>query len=108
MKKKSAFVFLLLLYILSISTTSGAADVKMAFTVSMDEPNSHTYQVVLQCEGISEETVNLKMPAFTPGYYRILDFAKNVREFSAEDKSGKPLGWAKTGDNEWQIKWQYC
>ena len=104
MKNKTAIAVFCLICILSISTAFGAGEVTMSFTVSMDEPNSHIYQVELLCKGIEANSVDLKIPAWTPGYYRVLDFAKNVSEFSTKNESGKMLNWEKTGDNTWQVK----
>ncbi|MCX6224928.1 MAG: M61 family peptidase [Bacteroidia bacterium] len=76
---------------------------KMAYTVSMDQPASHYYKVELRYDGNTGESVDLKMPAWTPGYYMILDLAKNVVEFDAMDAANKPLAWEKTAKNTWHI-----
>lgn len=76
---------------------------KMSYTVSMDQPASHYFHVELRYDGVNAETVDLKMPVWTPGYYMVLDFAKNVVEFNPADLSGKPLNWEKTAKNTWQV-----
>jgi predicted metalloprotease with PDZ domain len=76
----------------------------LSYTVTMDEPNTHYYHIVFRCEGIKEETVEFKMPAWSPGYYRILNFARNVSKFEAEDGTGKAAAWEKAGDNSWQVR----
>ena len=76
----------------------------MAFTVSMEQPNTHYYHVAFRCEGIKGETLDFKMPAWTPGYYQIMDYARNVLNFRAEDGAGKSLGWEKTAKNTWRVK----
>ncbi len=80
------------------------AERAMAFTVSMEDPHTHCYHVVLRCEGFTEETHNFKLPVWTPGYYRIMDYAKNVLNFKAEDSNGNPLNWKKTTKNSWQVE----
>jgi predicted metalloprotease with PDZ domain len=75
----------------------------MAFTLSMKQPGLHTYHIVFRCEGLPPGMHDFKMPAWTPGYYGILDFAKNVRKFTAEDGAGKALKWEKTSDNTWRV-----
>jgi len=70
----------------------------MAFTVSMEEPNTHYYHIVFNCEGIKGDTIDFKMPAWSPGYYRVLNFAQNVSNFEAEDGDGKELVWEKKGE----------
>jgi len=76
----------------------------MSFTVSMDRPNTHYYHVVFKCEGLKGETQDFKMPAWTPGYYQIMDYARNVLNFRAEDGAGKPLPWEKIAKNTWRVK----
>ena len=76
----------------------------MAFTVSMEQPNTHYYHVVFRCEGMKGETQDFKMPAWTPGYYQIMDYARNVLNFRAEDGAGNRLAWEKTAKNTWRVK----
>lgn len=58
----------------------------ISFTVSMPQPASHLYHVVMNYEGAANNTVELKMPVWTTGYYQILDFANNVADFSVKNK----------------------
>ena len=63
--------------------------VTMAFTVSMERPTTHYFHVVFRCEGLKGPTQDFKMPAWTPGYYQIMDYARNVLNFRAEDGTGR-------------------
>jgi predicted metalloprotease with PDZ domain len=76
----------------------------MTFTVSMENPHTHYYHVVYRCRGLIGETQDFKLPVWTPGYYLIMDYAKNVLNFQAEDGTGNPLEWAKTTKNTWHVK----
>lgn len=75
----------------------------MAFTVSMPEAASHRFHVTFRCQGLSGETQDFKMPVWTPGFYRVLDFAKNVLNFRAEDDAGRALAWEKVTKNTWRV-----
>jgi len=99
-------VFLLGIVLLLVAFCGpvAAADSTMAFTVSMEKPHTHYYHVVFHCRGLIGETQDFKLPVWTPGYYMIMDYAKNVLNFKAEDKDGNPLDWAKTTKNTWRIK----
>ena len=81
-------------------TTAGT----MAFTVSMDRPNTHYYHVEFRCDGLKGDTQDFKMPVWMPGYYRIMDYPKYVTNFKAVDGAGRPLSWAKTTKNTWHVK----
>ncbi len=51
----------------------------MAFTVSMEQPATHIYHVVFRYEGLKSGIQDFRMPVWSPGYYGIFDFAKNVQ-----------------------------
>ena len=80
------------------------ADSRIAFTVSMDEPASHLFRVVLRCEGLRTETMDFKMPVWMPGFYGIIDYAGKVRDFKAVDGAGNPLNWERLKPNLWRVR----
>ena len=75
----------------------------MSYTVSMDRPWTHYYHVEFFCEGIRGETIDFRMPDWTPGYYMILDLAKYVTNFHAEDGNENVLQWEKVSKNTWRV-----
>ncbi len=75
----------------------------MAFTVSMPQPASHLFHVTFRCDGLKGEMQDFLMPAWTPGYYRLMDYEKNVQNFRAEDGSGRALPWEKVTKNTWRV-----
>ncbi|MDH7512113.1 MAG: PDZ domain-containing protein [Clostridiales bacterium] len=84
-------------------SSAGQAPI-MSITVSMERPTSHYYHVIFRAEGLKAESVDFKMPVWTPGYYRIMDYAKNVKDFRAEDAAGRSLAWEKTAKNTWRVR----
>ncbi len=83
---------------------AGDAQGTLAFTVSMERPNTHYYHVVLRCQGLPGQTQDFKMPAWTPGYYRVMDHARHVVDFRAENGRGDALAWEKTAKNTWRVR----
>ena len=75
----------------------------MAFTVTMPQPADHTYRVTFRCEGLEGELHDFKMPQWSPGYYGIGDYARNVSNFRAEDGAGRALLWEKVTKNTWRV-----
>jgi predicted metalloprotease with PDZ domain len=57
----------------------------------------------MTCTGLTSPLTNFKLPSWTPGYYIILDYAKNVTRFQAEGDNGTSLKWQKTTKNTWQV-----
>jgi predicted metalloprotease with PDZ domain len=105
MKNRSwIIVFCVAIFVAAPFVFGQGSEGTMEFIVSMDQPNTHYYHVLFRCEGLKGETQDFKMPAWTPGYYRIMDYAKNVLNFRAKDGAGNPLAWEKTSKNTWRVK----
>ncbi len=104
-KQNPLFSLLLLLTVplLAALPLAGAPRGTMDFTLSMDRPSSHYFHVVLRCQGLGRDALDLKLPSWTPGYYRIMDYARNVLNFGAEDGAGRRLPWEKTAKNVWRV-----
>jgi predicted metalloprotease with PDZ domain len=83
---------------------AGTPQGTMAFTVSMERPHTHYYHVVFRCEELKGETQDFKMPVWTPGFYQIMNYSRNVLNFRADDGAGNPLAWEKTTKNTWRVK----
>ncbi|MCC6574807.1 MAG: M61 family metallopeptidase [Planctomycetes bacterium] len=56
------------------------------YTVAMPHPASHTFHVGVVVSGAKDD-VTLAFPAWTPGSYKVRDFAKNVSGFRARQTS---------------------
>lgn len=109
MKRALRFFALYLVMGTAWSLASGGTPegTTIEFTVSMEKPHTHYYHVDMRCTGFTgEETLDFKMPAWTPGYYMILDYAQHVLNFRAESAAGGALAWAKTAKNTWRINTQ--
>jgi predicted metalloprotease with PDZ domain len=105
MNKRSRVIIFCLAFLVAASFALGQKpEGTMAFTVSMEQPNTHYYHVIFRGEGMKDKTQDFKMPAWTPGYYQILDYARNVLNFRAEDGAGNLLAWEKTAKNIWRVK----
>lgn len=69
------------------SESSRAAALAAHYTVRMPHPASHNFEVEIALSGLHGD-VTLAFPAWTPGSYKVRDFAKNVSAFKARDGRG--------------------
>jgi predicted metalloprotease with PDZ domain len=69
------------------------------YTVSLPDPNSHLVHVRMDVTGLPGSPVDFVMPVWTPGSYKVRDYAKNVQDFSA----GKHR-WRKTEKSRWRVE----
>jgi predicted metalloprotease with PDZ domain len=97
----AATVFLALL---AASFAFGSpAEAGVSFTIAMPQPAAHIFHVTMRADGLAGELFDLKMPAWMPGFYRIMDYQRFVSNFRAADGSGRPLAWEKVGRNAWRV-----
>jgi predicted metalloprotease with PDZ domain len=81
-----------------------AADpVAMAFTVSIPQPSAHSLHVTFRCRGLKGELQDFQMPAWSPGYYGIGDYARNLSNLRVADGAGHPLPFEKTARSTWRV-----
>ena len=103
---------LIVVAILTLAAASASAPAQarpasspaFSITVSMERPTSHYYHVVLRAEGLKGELQDFKLPVWTPGYYSVNNYSKNVKDFRAEDGAGRALAWEKTSKNVWRVR----
>lgn len=88
---------------LFVAAAACAFGQRMAFTVAMPQPANHLFHVTFRCEGLTGEMHDFKMPVWTPGYYGIGNYARNVSNFRAEDGGGGALPFEKVTNNTWRV-----
>ncbi|GHB68130.1 peptidase M61 [Persicitalea jodogahamensis] len=96
-------------FVLFLALTCGGAAVKAQeqptfhYVVSFPKPAMHQYHVELRTNGWNRDTLQLKMPAWMPGYYQLMNYANNVLGITAQDEKGQNIPIAKTDDNSWVL-----
>jgi predicted metalloprotease with PDZ domain len=91
------------IFLSTLAFPGAAANNPWTFTVTMARPAAHVFHVALRCERPAAETIDFKMPAWMPGFYKILDYEKNVSNFRAVDGSGRDVPWEKVTRNTWRV-----
>src|ERR1700761_8383428 len=94
---------LLIAATVTFALASSAQPVILHYTVSMDHPESHRYHVVLKATGFKGPGIDLRMPGWMPGYYQMLDYAKNVSGLRALGEGGQALSMEKTDRDAWRV-----
>jgi predicted metalloprotease with PDZ domain len=103
MKRIIALVPVILFSIGWLIPAGASAEEPLAFTVSMPRPAEHLFHVRLRCPGAAAELMDFKMPAWMPGFYRIMDYENRVSNFRAADGAGRALPWEKVTRNTWRV-----
>lgn len=105
MMKKSYYQWILVaVFLLKSVIVFAQSQDPVQFTVTMANPANHTFHIVMECKVGPHETSRLKMPAWSPGYYQIMDFESFVSNFQVTDQAGNKLFFDKKGKNEWHVE----
>lgn len=74
------------------------------YNISMSKPSTHLLEVAMRVKWDQmPDTVELKMPVWTPGSYLVREFARHVQDFVPRDAAGAELAWRKTDKNTWAV-----
>jgi predicted metalloprotease with PDZ domain len=99
---QTSFICLTLLFMYS-ETSHAAGAVKISYTVSFPEAQAHYADVEMHISGLSQTSLDLKMPVWTPGSYLVREYAKSVESFSAAS-GNQTLPAPKVSKNCWRIQ----
>jgi len=84
------------------SISNAAANTQITYTVNFPEAQAHYADIEMRITGLNQNTLDLKMPVWTPGSYLVREFSKNIETLSAA-ANGKPLTSKKIRKNIWQL-----
>lgn len=90
--------------LLTLSIITNAQTGPVNYTVTLDKrPTSHFVYVALSVNVGNASSIDVAMPAWSPGSYSIHNAWRNVQEFTANDETGAQLKFEKTDKQTWRI-----
>lgn len=78
----------------------------------MPHPETHLFEVSLTIHHWQDDTLDLKMPVWTPGSYLVREYARHLLNFRAirvfngpgETEARETLTWQKQAKNHWHVE----
>jgi predicted metalloprotease with PDZ domain len=86
----------------SISTAQGN-EFRVDHTVEV-APATHLFHVTTEVKNIRQSELDLALPTWTPGWYSIQDYAKNILRMKFTDGEGRPLTHRLTRKQTWLVE----
>lgn len=103
MVKVTRYCSFLLFSVLTLSVWSQVKPT-IEYKITLPDPASHRYHVELQTKGWNQDSLVLKMPKWTPGYYQIMNYAKAVENLTVRDTKGENVSYEKRSENQIVLK----
>jgi predicted metalloprotease with PDZ domain len=97
--------FLLLSLTAALAPTAADAQslAPIRYTISVPDPASQVAHVEARIPTDGRDSVDLMMPVWSPGYYRVEDYAASVQSFAAATSRGASLGFTRPAPNRWRV-----
>jgi predicted metalloprotease with PDZ domain len=83
---------------------AGTAREPVIYTVRLTSPETHVAEVEATLPTGGRESVELMMPAWSPGFYRVEDSARQVEGLAAHAPDGTSLGVEQPRKNRWRVR----
>jgi predicted metalloprotease with PDZ domain len=96
--------FLFLILILIENMVFSQNNVTIQYTLKIQEPASHIFEVDILFSNIHENYLDVKLPVWRPGRYLIFDFSSGVFDFNAFNVDSAKLKWKKIDKATWRIE----
>lgn len=99
-----AAIFALVAFPPAVSTSSSQALEPLVYTIRFPHPEAKTFDVEVTVPTAKRESVDMMMAIWSPGFYRIQNYADRVTAFSATAPDGVALDVEKPKPSRWTIK----
>jgi predicted metalloprotease with PDZ domain len=94
-------VLVLLLCVQSSVAQKGKLDI--TYTVSLTDVSSQQFHVTTEIRNIDQPRLDLSLPTWTPGWYVVENYGKNLLRFTVKDAGGSTLPLRMTRKQTWSV-----
>jgi predicted metalloprotease with PDZ domain len=75
----------------------------IVYTIRIPAPDTHVAEVTATVPTGAQDAIELMMPVWSPGFYRIEDYAGKVQDLEARAVDGTLVDVDRTGTNRWRV-----
>jgi predicted metalloprotease with PDZ domain len=106
MKNTHRVCFLPLVFILVAGFSTALAQngkLEISYTVALSDPATQQFHITTEIKNIDQPRLDLALPTWTPGWYTVENYAKNILRFKVSDSVGKNLPLRMSRKQTWNI-----
>jgi predicted metalloprotease with PDZ domain len=92
---------LCLLFVTSAASAQKA--LKVDYTVALKDPAAQQFHITTDIANINQPKLDLSLPTWTPGWYTVENYAKNLLRFRITDAAGKILPHTMSRKQTWNV-----
>lgn len=76
---------------------------RVDYTVEVADTNGHLFHVTADVKGVRDAQLDLALPTWTPGWYTVENYAKNILRMKFTDAAGHELSHQMMRKQTWRI-----
>lgn len=97
-------VLLAVIVCASASAASAQGDqFRVDYTVEVASTSGHLFHVTADVKNLRDSQIDFSLPTWTPGWYTVENYAKNILRFKVTGSAGSPLGHWMTKKQTWRV-----
>jgi predicted metalloprotease with PDZ domain len=100
---RRAILAILLVLSCAVFHSAAACAATVRYEVSVADLVEHRFRVAITVEPEGAQTVQFAIPAWTPGYYQILNYQRDIADFQAQDADGQELTVSHPDERTWEV-----
>src|SRR3982751_4806635 len=77
---------------------------QLDYTVQLSDPASQQFHITTEIKNINQPRLDLSLPTWTPGWYTVENYGKNVIRFTVTDGGGKRLPVRMSKKQTWTVE----
>lgn len=82
------------------------SDLQIDYTVQLSNPETKQFHVTTEIKNIRQPRLDLSLPTWTPGWYVVENYGKNILRFKITDGNGKSLPHTMSRKQTWNVDTQ--
>lgn len=103
LRKVYCLMFFVAIFCCAPAAFAQKANLQIDYTVAVTNPETHLFHVTTDIKNIKQPRLDLSLPTWTPGWYVIENYGKNILRFKITDGGGKTLVHTMSRKQTWNI-----
>src|SRR5262245_30773385 len=82
---------------------ASAAPLHVDYTVRVASVDERLFHVTAEIKDINQPRLDLSLPVWTPGWYTVENYAKNILRLKIRDASGNSIQYIRVRKQTWRV-----
>src|SRR6266478_6567560 len=91
------------IFLIAPVATGQTDQFRIDYSVRLASTETQLFHVTADITNIHQDRLELSLPIWTPGWYTIENYAKNILRFKVTDSKGAPLSHTMTRKQTWSV-----